>query len=61
MKHQIDQEQLYLVLRFVDKDGEIRKEFLCFLHCELGLTGKALAESILTEIGNLTSDINNCR
>ena len=50
-----------LVLRFVDKDGEIREEFLGFLHCELGLTGKALAETILTEIGNLTLDINNCR
>ena len=46
-----------LVLRFVDKDGEIREEFLGFLHCELGLTGKALAETILTEIGNLTLDI----
>ena len=49
------------VLRFVDKDGEIREEFLGFLHCELGLSGKALAETILTEIGNLTLDINNCR
>ena len=56
-----NQEQLSLVLRFVDKDGEIREEFLGFLHCELGLTGKALAETILIEIGNLTLDINNCR
>ena len=56
-----NQEQLSLVLRFVDKDGEIREEFLGFLYCELGLTGKALAETILTEIGNLTLDINNCR
>ena len=50
-----------LVLRFVNKDGEIREESLDFLHCELGLTGKDLAESILTEIGNLILDINNCR
>ena len=56
-----NQEQLSLVLRSVDKDGEIREEFLGFLHCELGLTGKALAETILTGIGNLTLDINNCR
>ena len=48
-----------LVLRFVDKGGEIRKQFLGFLHCELGLTGKASAETILTEIGSLTLDINN--
>ena len=53
-----NQEQLSLVLRFVDKDGEIREEFLGFLYCELGLTGKALAETMLTEI--LTLDINNC-
>ena len=50
-----------LVLRFFDKDGEIKEEFLGFLHCELDLTGKALAETILTEIGNLALDINNCR
>ena len=55
-----NQEQLSLALRFVDKDGEMREEFLGFLHCELGLTGKALAETVLTEIENLTLDINNC-
>ena len=52
---------MLFVLRFVDKDSEIREEFLGFLHCELGFSGKALAETILTEIGNLTLDINNCR
>ena len=31
------------------------------MHRELGLSGKALAETILTEIGNLTFHINNCR
>ena len=49
------------VLRFVDKDGEIRENFLGFLHCELGLPGKASAEIFLTEIRNLTLDINNCQ
>ena len=49
------------VLRSVDKDGEMREEFLGFLHCELGLSGKASTETILTEIGNLTLDISNCR
>ena len=39
----------------------IREKFLGFLHCELGLSGKALAETILTEIGNLTLHINNYR
>ena len=56
-----NQDQLSLVLRYADKDGEIRVEYLGFLHCELVLTGKALGETILTEIENLTLDINNCR
>ena len=47
-----NQDQLSLVLRYADKDGEIRVECLGFLHCELDLTGKALGETILTEIEN---------
>ena len=56
-----NQEQLSFVLTFVDKHGDIREELLGFLHCELGLSGKALAETILAEIRNLTLDIKNCR
>ena len=47
-----DQKQLFFVLRFIDKVGEIRKSFLAFLHYELGLSWKALDETILIEIGN---------
>ena len=32
-----------------------------FLHCELGFSGKALAETVLSGIANLTLDIHNCR
>ena len=56
-----NQEQLSLVIRFVDGSGEIREEFLGFLHCDLGLSGKALAETVLNGITNLTLDIQNCR
>ena len=49
------------VLRFFDKDDEIREDFLGFLHFKLSLSGKSLAKNILAEIGNLTLDINNCR
>lgn len=31
------------------------------MHCESVLSGKALVETILREIGNFTLDINNCR
>ena len=37
----------------------MQEEFLGFLQCEWSLSGKALAQAILTEIGNLTLDINN--
>ena len=63
MKHQIVQirSNCLLFSDLLTKNGEIREEFLGFLHCELGFPGKALAETILTEIGNLFLDINNCR
>ena len=48
-------------MRFVDGSGEIREGFLGFLHCELGLSGKALAEIVLNGIENLTLGIDNCR
>ena len=56
-----NQEQLPFFLRFVGKGGVVKEEFLDFLHCEFGLSGKVLFETILTEIKNLTLDINNCR
>ena len=31
-----------------------------FLHCELGFSSKALAETVLNDISNLTLDIRNC-
>ena len=45
----------------MDGSGEIREEYLGFLRCELGLSGKALAETALNGIANLTLDIHNCR
>ena len=48
------------VLKSVDKDGEIREEILSFLHCQLGLPEKVLAETILTEIGHFMLDIKIC-
>ena len=44
----------------MDGSGEIREEFFGFLHCELSLSGKALAETVLNGIANLTLDIRNC-
>ena len=50
-----------LVLRFVDKNFDVREEFLGFLHCKSGLSRKALSETLLGAISDLKLDINNCR
>ena len=55
------QEQLCLVIRYVGSDCVIREEFLGFLHCGLGLSCKALAETVLGGLINLGLDIRNCR
>ena len=37
------------------------ERILGFLHCDLGLTGKALAETVLGGLITLGLDIRNCR
>ena len=56
-----NQEQLSLIIRYVDSDCVIREELLSFLHCDLELVGKALAEIILDGLINYVFDIRNCR
>ena len=56
-----NQVELSLVIRYVDSDCFIREEFLGFLHCDLGLPGKALAETVLGGLIDLGLDIRNCR
>ena len=56
-----NQEQLSLVIRYVDSDCVTREEFLGFLHCDLGFSGKALAETVLGGLIDLGLDIRNCR
>ena len=55
-----NQEQLSLVIRYVDSDCVIREEFLGFLQCGLGLSVKAVAETLLGGLINLRLDIRNC-
>ena len=55
-----NQEQLSLVIRYVGSDCVIREDFLGFLHCDLGLSGKALAETVLGGLIDLGLDIRNC-
>ena len=50
-----------VVLRFVNKNIGVREEFLGFLRCKSGLSGKALSETFLGAIYELKLDINDCR
>ena len=53
-------EQLSLVIRFVDQKSIIREEFLGFLHCKDGTSGKALANLIMDQLKELGIDIHDC-
>ena len=46
---------------YVDCDCVITEEFLGFLHCDLGLASRTLAEKVLDGLINLGLDIKNSR
>ena len=46
---------------YVDSACVIREELLEFLHCDLVLSDKALAETVLGGLIDLGLDIRNCR
>ena len=48
------------MIRLVDGSGKIIEKFLGFLLCDLGLSWKALAETVLNGIGSIALDIHNC-
>ena len=50
-----------LVIRFVDDKSNIREEFLEFIHCEDGPSGKTISDVILHQLVQLDIDIKNCR
>lgn len=57
----LNKEQLSLVLRYVDKNFNIKESFVKFIHLATGLSGKSLADSILSSIYDLGLDITDCR
>jgi len=54
-------EQLSLSLRYVDSDANIKEDFVGFVHLKDGLTGAALANTILSKISDIGLSINDCR
>ena len=45
-----NREQMSLVVRFVDKDKNIREEFLGFVQCDSGTDGETLTHTILQNL-----------
>ena len=53
-----NEEQLAIVVRYVDADGKIREDFLDFVKCDTCLTGQALGTKILEYLGRI--GLNPC-
>ena len=53
-------EQVSVVIRFVDKDNNIREEFLGFITVER-ITGEALATALLSWLKAHNIDVSFCR
>ena len=54
-------EQMSVVIWFVDRTLTIHEEFLGFVPCELGLSGEAIATSIMKFVEQLGLNIQFCR
>ena len=52
---------MVLVIRFVDKNCQIREEFVNFIHCEAGSSGLAISNQILDHVCQLGLDMRFCR
>ena len=50
-----------LYFLFVDGEGEIREEFIGFIHCNEGTSGQAIADNIFHKLDELGIGIMNCR
>ena len=50
-----------IVLRFVDKTGHIREEFLKFIDLQKGTSGETIATAIKSELTSLGLDLGKCR
>ena len=54
-------EQLSVVIRFVDQNANIRKEFMGFFPCNEGLSGEEICLKIKEAVSNIGLDMKNCR
>ena len=56
-----NKEQLPLVLRYVDTQGQAREEFIELILCDTGTSGRAIADKILDTLHKLSLDPQNLR
>ena len=56
-----NKEQLPLVLRFVDRERNVREEFIGFCECEDGVTGQAIATLIKKVVQKLGLSMDYCK
>ena len=54
-------EQLSFCWRFADSNNDIRKEFLKFIHCNEGVTGRDLFEAVTNTLSEFGLDLMNHR
>ena len=55
-----NKEQLSLCFRYVNDDGDICEDFLKFIHCKSGLTGKDLYNEVTEAWSSFGLDLQNC-
>ena len=48
-------------MRFVDNSNDIREEFLKFIHCDEGVTGRDLFEAVANTLSEFGLDLMNYR
>ena len=56
-----NKEQMSLVLRYLDSNFLVKESFVGFIHCDTGLTGEHLSNTILKEIDSLGLSMDDCR
>ena len=55
-----NKEQLSFCLRYIDENDDICEDFLKYIHCPSGLTGKDLYNEIISSLESFNLDIQNC-
>ena len=56
-----NKEQMPIIIRYVDKTGEIREKLVRFVHLEKGTKGEYIADAIKNELNELGLDLVKCR